>query len=152
MNHNDLPEPVKNHKEIAIVERQHNLRNIVSCGYDCIRGNFYVNETIQLFVDYAKEDDVSVLFHSFEEYFDYLGGDIYTNSTYFNYEFSNELIFSHASKTQETKGLLKISCKTLGLSDFILVPFPAARTIAFILPFIFINRASFSKLFIRIFS
>ena len=92
INHDDLPEPVKNHKEIAIVERQHNMRNIVSCGYDCIRGNFYVNETIQLFVDYADEDDVSVLFHSFEEYYYYLGGNIYTNSTYFNYEFSNELI------------------------------------------------------------
>lgn len=96
INHNELPEYVKYHKDIAKVERKLNTRNIICCGYDCIRQNFYVNETIKI---YENEYDFSVLFHTFEEYYDYLGGDIYKNSTYFNYEFSEELISKFSINT-----------------------------------------------------
>ncbi len=58
IHHNDLSEPVRYHKEIAKAERRLNIRNIMSCGYDCIRENFYVNENIKLYENYNVENEI----------------------------------------------------------------------------------------------
>ena len=63
-------------------------------GYDILSDNFFV-ETYAL----ERNDEGKLLpvmhrktFTTFKAYFDYLGGDVYTNSCYFGYEFSEKEI------------------------------------------------------------
>ena len=63
-------------------------------GYDILSDKFFV-ETYAL----ERNDEGKLLpvmhrktFTTFKAYFDYLGGDVYTNSCYFGYEFSEKEI------------------------------------------------------------
>ena len=76
----DVPEEVRYHKEIIKAERNLKLRKECNRGYDVIHDFFFVEE--QLFWADDRSKDNREIFNSFEEYYDYLDGDIYQNACY----------------------------------------------------------------------
>lgn len=92
--HDDLPEELKNnisiiHAEVAAKTRVFGLR-----GYDVIRNRFFVSQVVKIkkYGDRIVERSQEALFQNFEEYFEYLDGNIYESACYYQYEFSRRIV------------------------------------------------------------
>lgn len=95
----DVPEEIKNNIDVVKAERELGLRKTCKKGFDIIRNLFFVEE--QLF---CKESDGEICssnetnFESFEEYYAFLEGDIYTDSCYKYYDFDRNRSFIEKNK------------------------------------------------------
>ncbi len=99
--HRDIPEvfrDVWDTKEVAITERELGIRRIEYCGYDPILQDFYVCEYLKS-IQYKMFHRSEIIekrfckyFSEFGELYDYVDGDIYTNSFFGQYVFSEEEI------------------------------------------------------------
>lgn len=98
----EVPENLQNHPEIIKIERKKGIRRIDSCGYDVIRNNFYVVESVVSYNDYGlsgvkkvEREHFSVI-DSFDTFFDFIDGDIYNvNCLFYMYVFSREEILKY---------------------------------------------------------
>lgn len=80
----DVPEEVRHHKNILAAERKFGLRRELNRGFDVIHNFFFVEEKIfckSLIGDLVGKDD-RLTFETFEEYYEYLNGDIYERACY----------------------------------------------------------------------
>ena len=79
----EVPENLQNHPEIIKIERKKGIRRIDSCGYDVIRKNFYVVESVVSYNGYGLSGIKKVerahfsVIDSFDTFFDFIDGDIY---------------------------------------------------------------------------
>lgn len=89
--HDDIPEEYREDKEIIDAERHAGIRKIGQRGFDVINQVFFVNEDVLCYNDRLKHEylrDNVRLFETFEDYYDYLNGDIYENACYYQYDFA----------------------------------------------------------------
>ena len=86
----DIPEEYALNKEVVKTERKMGLRKSLNRGYDVLRQEFFVEELISYNDLYQKQN--KIVFEKFDEFFDFLDGDIYDNACYFDYVFSKETI------------------------------------------------------------
>lgn len=89
---NEIPDEYETIPEIIQAERKLGLRRKINSGYDELRQHFFVNEFILTIKLFSREEEECVdnkIFETFEEYYDYLDGDIYSDSCYVGYEFSD---------------------------------------------------------------
>lgn len=90
--HSMLPEKYEDDLDIILAERQLGMRTIDSIGFDVIWNKFFVYESV---LDIDDRTNLEVWrgsaqgFDSFEEFYDYLDGNIYENACYYQYDFSN---------------------------------------------------------------
>lgn len=86
----DVPEVYRLHPEIVRVERNLGIRKSDRRGYDVIRDSFFVEEVV--LNKFIEEKKIINWFADFTSYYNFLNGDIYENSCYFQYAFSREEI------------------------------------------------------------
>lgn len=86
-------------------QREWGLRKTKICGYDVIRNNFFVEEDFFYPDGAIKPNSEIITFATFEEYYNFVEGEIYENSCYYEYYFSEEEIikFNINSKKISTK-------------------------------------------------
>ena len=85
--YSEIPEEYHDNQEVMRITRRLGLRKITKCGYDIISNSFFVEETIVV-ANYAQELIDRKIIHTFADfktYFEFLQGEIYNNSYYFNY-------------------------------------------------------------------
>lgn len=85
----DVPDEYKNHPLIVKVERELKVRKSIQKGYDIIRNNFFVEEEISDSRSLMNNIQTTC-FNDFSAYYNFLQGDIYKNSCYYGYCFSEE--------------------------------------------------------------
>lgn len=88
----DIPKDYWNQRDIAKITRAMGLRKTTKCGYDIIADSFFVEEDI---LEYDFHEDLShhyVTFDDFGKYFEFLQGEIYENSCYYQYAFTADII------------------------------------------------------------
>lgn len=91
----EVPEKYRNHSEIIKAERKKMIRVLGYRGYDVIRKSFFVNENVLMknpFNDDMMPYSITTNLVSFEEYYEFVDGELYDNACYFNYEFTKNLI------------------------------------------------------------
>ena len=86
----DLPRYVRQNEEFKAAERKAKLRKTDKRGFDIIRNAFFVSELLKDDDDYWDSD--TIYFNSFDEYYNFLNGKIYTNSCYYQCYFDDETI------------------------------------------------------------
>lgn len=93
--HEDIPDDYSNHPDIIRAELSVGIRYFTHRGYDVTRNTFFVSQTVKSKNFRGELEDVSIhdaIFDSFDEYYTYLDGDIYTSACYYQYVFSQEII------------------------------------------------------------
>lgn len=92
----DIPEEFRLHTDIVNVERKLGIRKSYKRGFDVIRNIFFVEELVlcKEFEEEELESYISV-FQDFPSYYEFLEGDIYENSCYYQYNFSQAEIESY---------------------------------------------------------
>lgn len=95
-NVNDVPKKYALNSDIIHAERELGLRVICQRGFDVIRQEFFVEEEIvyKCLSLENKSEIIKTTFNSFEEYYNYLEGNIYENACYFQYKFQDNLVKS----------------------------------------------------------
>lgn len=95
-NVNEVPKKYALNSDIIHAERELGLRVICQRGFDVIRQEFFVEEEIvyKCLSLENKREIIKTTFKSFEEYYNYLEGNIYENACYFQYKFDNNFIKS----------------------------------------------------------
>lgn len=80
----DVPEGVRHHKNIVTAERKFGLRKELNRGFDVIHNFFFVEEEVfwKNFLGELVSQDNRLTFDTFEEYYEYLDGDIYERACY----------------------------------------------------------------------
>ena len=101
--HSDIPDVYKNDIDIIKGERKCGLREIDRVGYDVIRQKYF---TYEICNDYGKTYVDKNFFDSFDDYYDYLDGDIYNNACYYQCNFKG------ATKKINKKRLMTKKCLT----------------------------------------
>lgn len=105
----DVPEEVRYHQDIVAAERKFGLRKELNRGYDVIHKFFFVEEDI--FYKNFMEEPISkrerLTFETFQEYYDYLEGDIYENACYKYCDFGQHSDFIKKRKIDVTRLLEK---------------------------------------------
>lgn len=87
----DVPEEIALNMEIVRTERKLGLRKSGNRGFDVIKQEFFVEEE-WLHKNYMNEivsNQHTMIFESFEEYYNFLDGDIYENACYYQYNFKD---------------------------------------------------------------
>ncbi len=100
----DIPEEYRLHQEVVKVERKLGIRKIavgeditVNRGYDVIRNIFFVLE--EVFKDINDESSsrkTETVFKEFDDYYNFLNGDIYNCACYYQYKFTQEEIMRYS--------------------------------------------------------
>ncbi|MCR5743301.1 MAG: hypothetical protein K6F92_06215 [Lachnospiraceae bacterium] len=88
--HSDVPEELKNDRDIIIAERKAGIRRIYRIGYDVIKNNFFVEELLLHFDHYDKFEWYleNHNYNVFDEFYDYLDGEIYDYACYYQLDVS----------------------------------------------------------------
>lgn len=84
----DIPEECRDNIQVIKAERRNGLRITTERGYDVITDRFFVKEDTTVTEKY--------LFQTFEEYYDFLNGDIYQDACYRFYNFPVEIISKYS--------------------------------------------------------
>lgn len=103
----DIPEECRDNIQVIKAERRNGLRITTERGYDVITDRFFVKEDTTVTEKY--------LFQTFEEYYDFLNGDIYQDACYRFYNFPVEIISKYSldvCKMKENR-LLLIQLQTI---------------------------------------
>jgi hypothetical protein len=90
---NEIPQECQELPEVIQAERKAGFRHVGKRGYDVIRNLFFVEESGN--PQSAFPLSLNRSFKTFDEFYQYLNGDIYKHSSYFQYEFSEEEIAQH---------------------------------------------------------
>ena len=117
-----VPDEVKHNKEIIHAERKLGLRRELERGYDIIGNRFFVIEELvytNIFKELASKEN-RLFFETFEEYYDYLDGDIYDNSCYKYCNFEKYKSFIKSKKINVSKLKQRDSLVTNTIDDLIL--------------------------------
>lgn len=89
----EVPEEYRNNIEIVKIERKMMVRVVTAKGYDVIRKNFFIDELVnKKRDDYEDMVPITSNFETFEEYYDFVEGEIYKNACYYGYVFPDSLI------------------------------------------------------------
>ena len=118
----DVPEEYENVKEIIHTERELGLRKKLESGYDVIRDCFFVIEELfytNIFKTLTSKKK-PLFFESFEEYYEYLEGDIYDNSCYKYCNFEKYKSFINIQKINVSKLKQRESLITNTIDDLVL--------------------------------
>lgn len=93
----DIPEEHRQNPDIVKTERELGLRTSLQRGFDVVRNNFFVKETIATVNGAGKtvEKEISTTFSDFESYYNFLNGNIYENACYYQYSFTEEEIAAY---------------------------------------------------------
>ena len=96
--HNELPEEIRDEIVIINAEVAAKMRRFEHRGYDVIRNRFFIHQTIKVknYRDEIDERDDNKIFDTFDEYYEYLNGDIYDSACYYQYVFSKEMISKYS--------------------------------------------------------
>lgn len=92
-----IPEEIRNDIKIVKTERKLGIRKSDKRGYDVIQGNFFVDEIVMT-ENYSHdfvERCINNTFVDFESYYEFLEGDIYDNACYYQYNFSDEIVYKY---------------------------------------------------------
>lgn len=87
-----IPEEVKLDDRFIIAERKAKTRFWDRRGYNVINNNFFVIEKVLIDINEDKYTKVVHDFETFEEFYTFLEGDIYNNSSYYQFNISEELV------------------------------------------------------------
>ena len=119
INIQDIPEEMQFNMDIIKEERKFHLRKSLNRGFDIIKQEFFVEEEI-FYKDSSrdlKRDYIKTTFKDLEPYYNFLEGDIYTNSCYQYYDYKKDEAF--IKKKIDIKKLKKRSSFiTQTLDDF----------------------------------
>ena len=91
INIDDVPKEFALDVDILKVEREMGIRRSCQRGFDVIRQEYFVEEEI-IRKNLLGEEEITtekITFGSFKEYYDFLNGDIYTNSCYYQCDFED---------------------------------------------------------------
>ena len=88
----DIPLDLRDDKDIIEAERRTGMRVLASRGYDVILNNFFVEEEIIDFSDNSIVRTIPTTFDSFEDYYEFLKGNIYEKCCYYQYQFTSKQI------------------------------------------------------------
>lgn len=86
----EIPDELALNKTVLKVERQLGLRKVCQRGFDVIKRKFFVQE----FIEQYYNPEIISMFETFEEYYDFLDGNIYENACYYQYDFNDEFLKS----------------------------------------------------------
>ena len=86
INYSNIPSELKNDNEIIEAERASGMRVYSNRGYDIISNTFFVEEDIINFADNSILKTITTNFETFDEYYNYLQGDIYEKSCYYQWD------------------------------------------------------------------
>ena len=101
INYSNIPSELENDNEIIEAERVSGMRMCSNRGYDIISNNFFIEEDIIDFVDNSIQKTVTTNFETFDEYYNYLQGDIYEKSCYYQYNFTSTQIKKYKLNTNK---------------------------------------------------
>ena len=87
--HSDVPAELQNDIDIIISERLYGIRNVEQIGYDVISNTFFVEEEVLTTeANFLGEDIIwkheKTCFKQFNDYYNYLNGEIYKNACYYS--------------------------------------------------------------------
>ena len=102
----DVPEEIRNDKQIVALQRKHGHRISNLKGYDVINNEFFVEESIA--ESENSYEEMKTTFSTFEDYYNFLDGDIYENACYYQYVFSNELINTYKIDLEKVNFSIKL--------------------------------------------
>ena len=88
----DIPLDLRDDIDIIEAERKSGMRVLSNRGYDVILNNFFVEEDIIDLSDNSVSRTITIIFESFDDYYEFLKGNIYEKSCYFQYQFTPEQI------------------------------------------------------------
>ena len=89
--HSGVPDEYKRNKDIINEERNLGMRKIDKIGFDVINQVYFVHESVLAIKEYSKEEfwEYSLrVFDDFNDYYNYLNGEIYDNACYFQCDLS----------------------------------------------------------------
>ena len=101
INYYDIPSELENDNEIIEAERISGMRVCSNRGYDIISNNFFIEEDIIDFADNSILKTITTNFKTFDEYYNYLQGDIYEKSCYYQYSFTSNQIKKYKLDTNK---------------------------------------------------
>ena len=87
-----VPKEYRNNPSIVKLQRELGIRVSGSRGYDIIRNTFFVEENVRSNKSLPEMNLYTSRFPDFVSYYNFLNGDIYENSCYYQYDFSEEEI------------------------------------------------------------
>ena len=94
-----IPEEYRDNAQIIQAERRNDLRITKERGYDVITDSFFVNEVLPLKNNEGNVVSEKKLFYSFqtfEEYYEFLNGDVYQDACYRFYNFPTEIVSKYS--------------------------------------------------------
>lgn len=101
----DIPDEIRNSSPIIDAEKDKGLRRQYKRGFDVIQNMFFVEETISSPQDYREGKESSLMeilwFKTFDDYYQYLDGNIYKQSSYYQYSFTDEQIRKYGLKIKK---------------------------------------------------
>ena len=92
INYRDIPLELRDNIDIIETERKSGMRVYSYRGYDVIFNRFFVQEDIIDFIDNSISETITTNFESFDDYYEYLKGNIYEKSCYYQYKFTSRQI------------------------------------------------------------
>ena len=92
IDYRDIPLELRANRDIIEAERKVGMRVFSSRGYDVISDRFFVEENIIDFSDNSILRTISTIFESFDDYYEFLKGNIYEKSCYYQYQFTPKQI------------------------------------------------------------
>lgn len=92
ISYRNIPIELRDNTDIIEEERLSGMRVFSNRGYDIIFNRFFVEEDIIDFDDNSIIKTIETTFETFEEYYNYLKGNIYEKSCYYQYQFTSSQI------------------------------------------------------------
>lgn len=92
IDYRDIPLELRDNRDIIEAERKAGMRVFSSRGYDVISNRFFVEENIIDFSDNSILRTIPTTFESFDDYYEFLKGNIYEKSCYYQYQFTQKQI------------------------------------------------------------
>ena len=92
IDYRDIPIELRDNIDIIEAERKSGMRVYSNRGYDVVFNRFFVQEDIIDFSDNSILKTIITNFESFDNYYEYLNGNIYEKSCYYQCEFTSKEI------------------------------------------------------------
>ena len=94
----DVPKSLSSNVDIARLERKMKLRRALHRGYDVINNNFFVREELYSKKALGGIRHIVSTFDTFDDYYAFVDGDVYTYACYYQCNFSKEVINKYKLK------------------------------------------------------
>ena len=92
IDYQDIPLELRNNIDIIEAERKSGMRVYSHRGYDVIFNRFFVQEYIMDFSNNSILETIITNFELFDDYYEYLKGNIYEKSCYYQCEFTSRQV------------------------------------------------------------